>query len=161
MEMRTMKKTNAARILDKAKISYNIHEYQVDENDLSAQYVANKAGWPLERVFKTLVARGDKTGVIVACLPGGDELNLKALAALSGNKRVELVSLKEVQPLTGYIRGGVPPIGLKKNYPIYIHESAFNYDRILISAGLRGCQIEINPQDLKGITRADVGCLIL
>lgn len=156
-----MKKTNAARILDKAKISYNIHEYQVDENDLSAQYVASKAGWPVERVFKTLVAKGDKTGIIVACLPGGDELNLKALAALSGNKRVELVSLKEVQPLTGYIRGGVSPIGLKKNYPIYIHESAFNYDTILISAGLRGCQIEINPQDLKKITQADVGYLVL
>jgi Cys-tRNA(Pro)/Cys-tRNA(Cys) deacylase len=156
-----MKKTNAARILDKAKITYKIHEYQVDESDLSAQNVAQKAGWPLERVFKTLVAKGDKTGIVVACLPGGDELNLKALAALSGNKKVELVPLKEVQPLTGYIRGGVSPIGLKKNYPIYLHESAFDYDTILISAGLRGYQIEIKAQDLQKITQADVGQLII
>ncbi|NLT94185.1 MAG: Cys-tRNA(Pro) deacylase [Clostridia bacterium] len=156
-----MKKTNAARILDKAKVAYKIHEYQVDENDLSAQNVAQKVGWPLERVFKTLVAKGDKTGVLVACIPGGDELNLKALALLSGNKKVELVPLKEVQPLTGYVRGGVSPIGLKKNYPIFIDESALNYDTILISAGLRGCQIEINPLDLQRETQAMVGSLVL
>lgn len=156
-----MKKTNAARILDKEKIAYKIHEYQVDESDLSAENVANKAGWPLEKVFKTLVARGDKTGVIVACVPGGDELSLKALATQSGNKKVELVALKEVLPLTGYIRGGVSPIGLKKNYPIFIHESALNYDTILISAGARGYQIEINPQDLQKVTRANVGHFIM
>jgi len=154
-----MKKTNAARILDKEKVVYKIHEYQVDEDDLSAENVANKVGWPLEKVFKTLVAKGDKTGVIVACVPGGDELSLKALAGLSGNKKVELVALKEVLPLTGYIRGGVSPIGLKKNYPVFIHESAFKYEKILISAGARGYQIEINPQDLKQITNANMGQL--
>jgi len=156
-----MKKTNAARILDKEKVSYKIHEYQVDENDLSAGNVANKVGWPLERVFKTLVARGDKTGIIVSCIPGEAELSLRALAALSGNKKVELVALKEVLPLTGYIRGGVSPIGLKKNYPIYIHESAFNYETILISAGARGYQIEINPRDLEKVTRATAGQLTM
>lgn len=156
-----MKKTNAARILDKEKISYKLHGYQVEEDDLSAGNVANKVGWPLEKVFKTLVAKGDKTGVVVACLPGGDELNLKALANQSGNKKVELVSLKEVLPLTGYIRGGVSPIGLKKNYPVFIHESAFNYDAILISAGMRGQQIEINPKDLQKVTQANVGQFIL
>ncbi|MGI6227162.1 MAG: Cys-tRNA(Pro) deacylase [Peptococcales bacterium] len=156
-----MKKTNAARILEKAKIPYKIHEYQVDEDDLSAENVALKAGWPLEKVFKTLVAKGDKTGVIVACLPGGGELNLKSLASLSGNKKVELVPLKEVLPLTGYIRGGVSPIGLKKNYPVYIHGSAFNFETILISAGARGYQIEINPRDLQKVTGATIGQLTI
>lgn len=156
-----MKKTNAARMLDKAKIPHKIHEYQVDENNLSAENVAVKAGWPLEKVFKTLIARGDKTGVIVACLPGDAELNLKALAALSGNKKVELVALKEVLPLTGYIRGGVSPIGLKKNYPVYIHASAFNFAAILISAGARGYQIEINPQDLQKVAGATTGQLTI
>jgi len=156
-----MKKTNAARLLDKAKISYKVHEYIVDENDLSAQNVANKLGWPLEKVFKTLVARGDKTGVIVACIPGEDELNLKALALISGNKKVELVPLKEVLPLTGYIRGGVSPIGLKKSYPVFIHKSAINYERILLSAGARGYQIELSPQDLQQVTKAVLGMLII
>lgn len=156
-----MKKTNAARILDKEKVSYKLHRYEVDESDLSAENVANKIGWPLERVFKTLVARGDKTGVIVACLPGGDELSLKALANISGNKKVELVALKEVLPLTGYIRGGVSPIGLKKHYPIFIHESALKYETIIISAGARGYQIEIKPQDLHRITKASIGPLTM
>ncbi|MFZ7104242.1 MAG: Cys-tRNA(Pro) deacylase [Peptococcaceae bacterium] len=154
-----MKKTNAARILEQAKITYIMHQYQVDENDLSAENVAGKVGWPLERVFKTLVARGDKTGIIIACLPGGEELNLKALAGISGNKKVELVALKEVLPLTGYIRGGVSPIGMKKNYPTYLHESAFHYATILLSAGLRGLQIEINPLDLKKLVKAGTGQL--
>lgn len=156
-----MKKTNAARMLDKGKIPYQIHGYQVDESDVSAKNVANKVGWPLERVFKTLVARGDKTGIVVACIPGGDELSLKALASLSCNKKVELVALKEVLPLTGYVRGGVSPIGLKKSYPVYLHESAFNYDTILISAGVRGSQIEINADDLQKVTQASIGQLII
>lgn len=143
-----MKKTNAARILDNLKIKYELHEYKVDENDLSAENVAEKIGLPLGQVFKTLVARGDKNGVVMAAIPAGQVLDLKALAAASGNKKVEMVSLKEVQPLTGYIRGGVSPIGGKKNYPVYIDESVLDYAEIAISAGIRGCQIFVKPQDL-------------
>ncbi|SET60882.1 Cys-tRNA(Pro)/Cys-tRNA(Cys) deacylase [Natronincola peptidivorans] len=143
-----MKKTNAVRILDKHKISYELLEYEVDETDLSADHAAKKAGVPLERVFKTLVARGDKTGVMVACIPGGAELNLKKIAGISRDKKVELVPLKEVQQLTGYIRGGVSPIGMKKSYPTYIDDSALRFDSIMISAGMRGCQIKIRPEDL-------------
>ena len=114
-----MKKTNAARYLDTLNIEYKLVEYEVDENDLSAERVAKKVNFPLDQVFKTLVARGDKIGVLLACIPGGTELDLKAIAETSGNKKVEMVSLKEVQPLTGYIRGGVSPIGTKKRYPVF------------------------------------------
>lgn len=143
-----MNKTNAARLLDKLKISYELREYEVDETDLGAENAAKKIGMPLKQVFKTLVVQGDKKGVMVACIPGGDELNLKKLAVISGNKKVEMVSLKEIQKLTGYIRGGVSPIGMKKNYPTYIDESALQFSQIMISAGVRGCQIIINPSDL-------------
>lgn len=143
-----MKKTNAARLLDRLKIDYETKEYPVDESDLSAEHVAESIGQPLDRVFKTLVARGDKTGIVVACVPGGAELDLKALATASGNKRVALVPLKEVLPLTGYMRGGCSPLGMKKNYPVYIDESAFQYDTIYFSAGLRGLQLHMKPGDL-------------
>ena len=143
-----MKKTNAARLLDKLKIEYEIREYEVDETDLSAGNVAGKVGLPLERVFKTLVARGDKTGVIMAVVAGGAELDLKALAAASGNKRVEMVHLNEVLPLTGYIRGGCSPIGMKKPFPTFFHISVLQHSVIYISAGVRGLQIRIAPQDL-------------
>lgn len=143
-----MKKTNAARHLDSLNINYELKYYEVDENDLSAPSVADKIEMPLEQVFKTLVARGDKTGVILACIPGIGELNLKELAACSHNKKVELVHLKEVQPLTGYIRGGVSPIGTKKAYPVFLDKSAFDFPVISISAGARGCQMLINPEDL-------------
>ncbi|MCE5287046.1 MAG: Cys-tRNA(Pro) deacylase [Pelosinus sp.] len=143
-----MKKTNAARILDNLKIKYELHDYKVDENDLSAENVAGKIGLPPGQVFKTLVARGDKNGVLMACIPAGHELDLKALAVVSGNKKVEMAALKEVQPLTGYIRGGVSPLGSKKHYPVFINESALAYSCIAISAGMRGCQIFINPEDL-------------
>jgi Cys-tRNA(Pro)/Cys-tRNA(Cys) deacylase len=143
-----MKKTNAARILDNLKIAYELHDYKVDVNDLSAENVAEKIGLPLQQVFKTLVARGDKNGVLMACIPAGCALDLKALAAASGNKKVEMVSLKEVQPLTGYIRGGVSPLGAKKHYPVYVDESAAAYPFIAISAGMRGCQIFIDPANL-------------
>ena len=152
-----MKKTNAARLLDKLKIEYEIREYEVDESDLSAGNVANKVGLPLERVFKTLVARGDKSGVIMAVVPGGAELDLKALAAASGNKRVEMVHLNEVLPLTGYIRGGVSPLGAKKNYPVYLDRAALDQTSICISAGMRGMQILLRPQDLVQASRATVG----
>lgn len=169
-----MKKTNAVRLLDKLGIPYELMEYPVDEEDVSAENVASKVGMPLERVFKTLVARGDRTGVLVASIPGGAELDLKKLAALSGNKRVELVALKEVQPLTGYIRGGVSPLGMKRTYPYFLDESAFHADpgswstvpvfplggRISVSAGVRGCQIVLEPEDLRRATGAVTGDLI-
>lgn len=149
-------KTNAARILDGLKFSYELCEYKVDENDLSAQNVANKVGMPDKQVFKTLVARGDKTGVIMACIPGSDELDLKALAAASGNKKVEMVALKEVQPLTGYVRGGVSPLGPKKRYPVFLDISATNWQVIAISAGVRGCQIVLPPDHLVQAVNAQV-----
>lgn len=141
-------KTNAARILDGLGIIYELREYKVDESDLSAESVAEKIGMPPEQVFKTLVVRGDKTGVLLACVPGAAELDLKALAAASGNKKMEMVPLKEVQPLTGYIRGGVSPVGAKKHYPVYLDETALIWSNISISAGIRGCQIVISPEDL-------------
>lgn len=141
-------KTNAARILDGMKIRYEIHAYDVDEHDLGAENVAAKIGLPLGQVFKTLVVRGDKTGIMMACIPGSAELNFKALAAVSGNKKTEMVMLKEVQPLTGYIRGGVSPLGSKKRYPVYIDESALLWADISISAGVRGYQIIIAPSEL-------------
>lgn len=150
-------KTNAARILDQVKLPYELKEYTVDESDLSAISVAQKVNIPIEQVYKTLVARGDKTGVIVACIRGDHELQLKALASLSGNKKVEVVSLKEVQPLTGYIRGGVSPIGMKKQYPVYIGSDIQLHERISICAGLRGLQLFLCPTDLIAVTKAQLG----
>ena len=149
-----MKKTNAARILDGLKMDYKLCEYEVDENDLSAETVAKKVNLPLDQVFKTLVARGDKTGVLLACIPGDLELDLKAVAEISGNKKVEMVPLKEVQPLTGYIRGGVSPIGTKKPYPVYLDESALQFSLISISAGARGLQLFVDPKILSEALRA-------
>jgi Cys-tRNA(Pro)/Cys-tRNA(Cys) deacylase len=143
-----MKKTNAARVLDGLKMDYKLCEYEIDESDLSAESVARKMGLPPEQVFKTLVARGDKTGVLVACIPGNSELDLKAMATISGNKKVDMVPMKEIQQLTGYIRGGVSPIGIKKHYPIFLDESAMKFPFISISAGARGSQIFISPGDL-------------
>jgi Cys-tRNA(Pro)/Cys-tRNA(Cys) deacylase len=143
-----MKKTNAARSLDGLKIDYKLYEYEINESDLSAESVARKMGLPPEQVFKTLVARGDKTGVLMVCIPGSSELDLKAIAAVSGNKKVEMVHVKEIQQLTGYIRGGVSPIGTKKRYPIFLDESATKVPFISISAGARGSQIFIAPGDL-------------
>ncbi|SHH19219.1 Cys-tRNA(Pro) deacylase [Desulfosporosinus lacus] len=152
-------KTNAARILDKGKIPYELKEYVVDESDLSAVTVAQKVGLSIEQVYKTLVARGDKTGIIVACIQGNHELHLKGLATLSGNKKVEIVSLKEVQPLTGYIRGGVSPIGMKKNYPVFIDLTVTKQEKISVSAGLRGLQLFLSPNDLISITKAQLGMI--
>jgi Cys-tRNA(Pro)/Cys-tRNA(Cys) deacylase len=143
-----MKKTNAVRFLDSLKIIYKLCEYEIEESDLSAESVARKVNLPLEQVFKTLVARGDKTGVLMACIPGNVELDLKTMATVSGNKKVEMVPMKEIQQLTGYIRGGVSPIGTKKHYPIFLDESAMRFPSISISAGARGSQIFISPGDL-------------
>jgi Cys-tRNA(Pro)/Cys-tRNA(Cys) deacylase len=153
----TMKKTNAARFLDKLKIEYEIREYEVDESDLGAENVARKVGMPLERVFKTLVARGDKTGVIMAVVSGASEVDLKALAFVSGNKKVEMVHLNEVLPLTGYIRGGVSPLGAKKSYPVFLDRTALDQPMIAISAGMRGMQILLKPAELVQAAHATVG----
>jgi Cys-tRNA(Pro)/Cys-tRNA(Cys) deacylase len=147
-------KTNAARILDREKVPYELREYEVDESDLSAPHVAEAIGMPPEQVFKTLVARGDRSGILMACIPANTELDLKALAAASGNKKVELVPVKEVLGLTGYIRGGVSPIGAKKPYPVYIDETVDLWDSIAVSAGIRGCQMVLAPADLIRIVEA-------
>jgi Cys-tRNA(Pro)/Cys-tRNA(Cys) deacylase len=141
-------KTNAARILDAAGIHYELREYEVDEDDLSAPRVAEKIGMPPEQVFKTLVARGDRWGVLIACIPANSELDLKALATASGNKKAELVAVKEVLGLTGYIRGGVSPVGMRKPYPFYLDETAVLWDVISVSAGVRGCQMVLAADDL-------------
>ena len=152
-----MKKTNAARFLDKLKIEYEIREYEVDESDLGAENVASKVGLPLERVFKTLVARGDKTGVIMAVVSGAAEVDLKALASASGNKKVEMVHLNEVLPLTGYIRGGVSPLGAKKNYPVFLDRTAMDQPTVAVSAGMRGMQLLLTSTELVRATHATVG----
>jgi len=147
-------KTNAARILDRAGIHYELRSYTVDENDLSAPHVAEAVGMPPEQVFKTLVVRGDREGILLASIPASTELELKALAAASGNRKVELVPVKEVLGLTGYIRGGVSPIGTKKPYPLYLDETAILQQVISVSAGIRGCQMLLAPDDLARLTEA-------
>ena len=150
-------KTNAARILDGLGIRYELREYEVDEEDLSAETVARKVGLPPEQVFKTLVARGDRTGVLLAVVPADAQLDLKALARLSGDRKVDTVPLKEVQPLTGYVRGGVTALGCRKDYPVYGDETIELSDVISISAGVRGTQILLAPADYLRATRARVG----
>lgn len=158
--MKHLKKTNAARILDNLGIKYEIKTYEVDESDLSAEHIAKVAGLDIEKVFKTLVARGDKSGIIMAVIGGGEELDLKLLAKVSGNKSVAMIALKELLPLTGYIRGGCSPLGAKKNYPVYLDNKALSQDKISISAGQRGMQLILSPQDLITATNATVADLI-
>lgn len=158
--MKHNKKTNAARMLDDLKIKYRLLEYKVDEEHLDAVHVAAEVGMPAAQVFKTLVVRGDKSGIVFAVIPGDAELNLKALAKASGNKRAELVSLKEVLPLTGYIRDGCSPLGAKKNYPVYMDSTSNNWQEIAISAGQRGMQIIAAPADLQKAAKAIVVPLI-
>ena len=159
--MKKVKKTNAARILDELQIKYELKTYPVDEEHLDAVHVAKEVGMPPEQVFKTLCVRGDKTGVIFAVIPGNGELDLKSLARVSGNKRCEMVHLKEVLPLTGYIRGGCSPLGARKDYPVFMDETCRLYDRISISAGLRGMQILAAPGDLVRATGAAVDALVM
>ncbi|MCD7974983.1 MAG: Cys-tRNA(Pro) deacylase [Phascolarctobacterium sp.] len=154
--MKHNKKTNAVRILDGLGIKYRIAEYEVDENHLDAVTVAAKTGMPSGQVFKTLVARGDRTGVIMAVISGDAELDLKALARASGNKSVAMVHLKEVLPLTWYIRGGCSPLGAKKDYPVYLDESSGKFEEIAVSAGQRGMQLILSPEDLKRAANAAV-----
>ena len=152
-------KTNAVRLLDSLGISYELREYEVDPVDLAAETVAAKIGFPPEQVFKTLLARGDRNGPCFAVIPGNSEMDLKALAKLSGDRKVELVPLKEVQPLTGYIRGGVTVLGAKKDYPVYADETMELWEVISISAGMRGTQILIAPADYLRVTSATVGAI--
>lgn len=152
-------KTNAARILDSLGITYQLREYEVDPDDLSASTVAAKIGFPLEQVFKTLVVRGDKNGICLAVIPGDMQLDLKALAKLSGNRSVDTVALKEVQPLTGYVRGGVTALACKKDYPVFADENMYLFEEISVSAGVRGTQILIAPDDYIKATKATVGQL--
>ena len=152
-------KTNAARLLDSLGIRYELREYQVAPEDLSAETVAFKVGLPPEQVFKTLVARGDRHGVCLAIVPGDAQLDLKALARLSGDRKVETVPLKEVQPLTGYVRGGVTALACKKDYPVYADETVELFDVISVSAGVRGTQILLAPADFLKAVRAKVGAL--
>lgn len=143
-----MKKTNAARILDRQKSSYELVEYEVDPLDLSAVHLAESAGLPLEKVYKTLVLEGDKNGIFVCVIPGGREIDLKKAAIVSSNKKAALIKMKDLESLTGYIRGGCSPIGMKKNFPIYLDKSANDHLFIYISAGIRGLQIKLSPSDL-------------
>ena len=154
-----MKKTNAARILDRLKINYELKEYKVDLNDLSAVHVATEAGMNIKTVFKTLVARSDKNDIIMACIPGDDELDLKKLEKASNHKKMEMIHLKEIQPLTVYISGGCSTLGAKKDYPVYIDETALNWEKRAVIAGIRGGQIIIKPQDLINATNATVAAL--
>ena len=151
-----IEKTNAARLLDKAGLQYNLIPYEFDETDLAAQHVADSLGQDIAKVFKTLVLHGDKTGHIVAVIPGNMEVNLKALAKVSGNKKVEMIAMKELLPVTGYIRGGCSPVGMKKRFPTYFHSTASEHDVIYVSAGVRGLQIEIDPQELIGFVQASI-----
>jgi Cys-tRNA(Pro)/Cys-tRNA(Cys) deacylase len=149
-------KTNATRILDELRVKYELREYEVDPDDLSAETVAAKIGLPPEQTFKTLVARGDRGGVYLALIPGNMELDAKALARVTGDRRVDLVPLREVQQLTGYIRGGVTALGGKKNYPVYADETIELFDVVSVSAGVRGTQILLAPGDYLRVTHATV-----
>ncbi|MBO5406962.1 MAG: Cys-tRNA(Pro) deacylase [Bacteroidales bacterium] len=153
-------KTNAARILDSKKINFELVPYTVDESDLAATHVAAELGEDIAQVFKTLVLRGDRNGLLVCVIPGDKEVDLKKAAKLSGNKKVEMIAMKELLPLTGYIRGGCCPIGMKKPFPTWIHSTCMDFPFIYISAGVRGLQLKIAPQDLLDVTGSVVADLI-
>lgn len=153
-------KTNVARLLDKAKITYDLIGYEVDENDLAATHIASQLNENIKQVFKTLVLHGDKTGYFICVVPGDAEVNLKKAAKVSGNKKAEMIPMKELLPITGYIRGGCSPIGMKKSFPTYFDKSCLNYPYIYVSAGCRGLQIKLDPNDLIKYVRANIGELI-
>ncbi len=147
-------KTNVMRLLEQAHIPYETITYEYDENNLSGLLAAEKCGLDPDIMFKTLVTRGEKRGIIVFCIPVNEELDLKKCAVVAGDKRVEMIQMKELLGLTGYIRGGCSPIGMKKNYPVYIEETALLFDRIAVSAGARGVQVCLDPEDLIRYTEA-------
>ena len=152
-------KTNACRILDQKKVDYELIPYEVDETDLGAQHIADQLGEDINQVFKTLVLKGDKIGYFVCVIPGCDEVDLKKTAKATGNKSCDLIPMKDLLPLTGYIRGGCSPIGMKKSFPTFIHETCQLFDYIYVSAGVRGLQFKLKPDDLiqaVGMTVADL-----
>ena len=151
-----LEKTNAARLLDKAGVAYKLIPYEFDEDDLAASHVADSLGQDIARVFKTLVLHGDRSGYVVCVVPGDGEVDLKALAKVSGNKKVEMIPMKDLLGVTGYIRGGCSPVGMKKRFPTYFHSTALDFDTIYVSAGVRGLQLEISPSDLIAFVCASV-----
>lgn len=155
-----IEKTNVARLLDKAGIEYELVPYVVDENDLAAGHIAEQLGEPLEQVFKTLVLRGDRTGCFVCVVPGYSEVDLKAAARVSGNKKCDLIPMKELLPLTGYIRGGCSPVGMKKPFPTFFHESASDFEYIYVSAGVRGLQLKVAPLPLMSYVKASAADIV-
>lgn len=152
-------KTNAARLLDRAKIGYELIPYEVDESNLAATHVAEQLGEDIRQVFKTLVLRGDRSGIFVCVIPGDREVDLKAAARISGNKSAEMIAMKELLPVTGYIRGGCSPVGMKKAFPTYFDESSLDFEVIYVSAGVRGMQIKIAPQALISFVGAQTGAI--
>ena len=154
--MAAISKTNVARLLDKAKIPYSLVPYVVDESDLGAQHIADQLDEDINQVFKTLVLTGDRMKFFVCVIPGNMEVDLKKAAKVSGNKKAEMLHMKDLLPTTGYIRGGCSPIGMKKSFPTFFHSSCLNYDYIYVSAGQRGLQLKINPQQLVDYVRASV-----
>ena len=157
--MAGISKTNVARLLDKAKIKYELVPYVVDENDLAATHIAEQLDEDIKQVFKTLVLRGDKTGHFVCVIPGDEEVNLKKAAKVSGNKKADLIPMKELLPTTGYIRGGCSPVGMKKPFPTFFGSSCENFEYIYVSAGVRGLQLKIKPQELVEYVRASLASL--
>lgn len=155
-----IKKTNAARLLDQMKVPYELIPYEVDESDLGAAHIAQQLKQPIERLFKTLVLRGDRLGLFVCVIPGAEEVDLKKAAKVTGNKKVEMIHVKELLPLTGYIRGGCSPIGMKKALPTWFHQTVMNYDTVYCSAGQRGLQFCIAPQDLVRAAHGQLADLI-
>ncbi len=151
-----LNKTNAARLLSQASISYELIPYDVDESNLSAVHVAEQLGEDIAQVFKTLVLRGDRTGIFVCVIPGGEELNLKLAAKVSSNKSAEMITMKELLPTTGYIRGACSPVGMRKPFPTFFHSTALNFDVIYVSAGVRGMQIKVSPHHLIPFVGAEV-----
>ena len=158
--MKKIAKTNAARLLDAASIQYELIPYEVDETDLGAQHIADQLGEDIGQVFKTLILQGDKTGHLVCVIPGAEEVDLKKAARVSGNKKVDLIPMKELLPTTGYIRGGCSPVGMKKPFPTFIDESCILYDYIYVSAGVRGLQFKIEPHTLADFVEAQLVDLI-
>ena len=155
-----VEKTNVMRLLDSAGISYGVKSYEVDENDLSGIHVADQLGQDVETVFKTLVLKGEKTGYLVCCIPVAEELDLKKVAKVAKDKKVEMIHVKDLLPLTGYIRGGCSPVGMKKKFPPYIEEAAQLFDEIAVSAGQRGLQVLVNPEELRAYTEAEFVSLV-
>lgn len=159
--MAKVHKTNAARILESAGIEYELVPYIVDESNLAAVHIAGQLGEDIDRVFKTLVLKGDKNGYLVCVIPGNCEVDLKKAAKVSGNKSVQMIPMKELLPVTGYIRGGCSPLGMKKAFPTWFHRSALSYKFIYVSGGMRGLQLKVNPQKLIEVTSAEVADIAL